>query len=102
MEFINLTPHAIQLPNMTIEPSGIIARCNEVSTPFGEINGVEIINREYGKVENLPDTTSGKMYIVSAMVRLALPNRYDILSPGDLVRDETGQIIGAKNLVRNR
>lgn len=100
--FINLTPHAIHLPNQTIEPSGQIARCTEVSESVGEIDGIEIITRVYGEVTGLPDTNSENDYIVSAMVRLALPLRYDILSPGDLIRDDKGQIVGARNLVQNR
>lgn len=100
--FINLTPHTINLPDRTIPPSGTIARCAEVTTPAGNLDGVEIICRNYGEVSELPEETSEDVYyIVSALVRLALPERFDLLSPGDIVRDESGKIIGAKNLIIN-
>ncbi len=102
MNIINLTPHTIHLPNLTIEPSGKVARCKEFTELAGIVSGIELIYRRYGDVEDLPDPDPDNFYIVSMMVRQALPNRYDIASPGDLIRDESGQIIGAKNLVVNR
>lgn len=104
MNIINLTPHAIHLPNRTIEPSGQVARCQEWTLPAGTFDGIVLIRREYGAVEELPEYVhkSGNLYIVSMMVRQALPERIDLASPGDLIRDESGQIIGCKNLVVNK
>ena len=48
----------------------------------------------YGKVSNLPEPKDGVLYIVSAAVRTALPERNDLASPAHLVRDEEGRIIG--------
>lgn len=97
----NLTPHKIVLPDLTIEPSNQVARCAEVSAPAGTIDGIELITRSYGAVAGLPEPQPGVMYIVSALVRLACPGRHDLASPGDVVRDAAGQIIGCKNLVVN-
>jgi hypothetical protein len=98
---INLTPHAIHLPDRTIEPLGLLARCAEITELAGEFDGVQIVRRRYGQVEGLPDPQNGVIYIVSLLVRMACPERSDLASPGDLVRDENGVIIGAKNLVVN-
>jgi len=103
MPIVNLTPHTIHLPNLSIEPSGIVPRCSEKTVVVGNFEGVELIGREYGKVSDMPELEQemDTLYIVSMLVRQTLPHRKDIASPGDLVRDETGQIIGAKNLVVN-
>lgn len=101
MTLINLTPHAINLPGLTVPPSGTVARCRELTESAGTLNGVEFVTRRYGAVEGLPEPEEGVVYIVSALVRLALPERCDLASPGDLIRDETGQIVGARNLVIN-
>ena len=37
-------------------------------------------------------------YIVSQLVKSALPNRSDLLVPAEMVRDEKGMIIGCKSL----
>lgn len=99
--FINLTPHAIHLPGRVIEISGKISRCDEITSFMGEIDGVEIVYRRYGKVHDLPVFQKDVFLIVSLLVRQACPDRGDLLSPGDLIRDENGQIIGCKNLVAN-
>ncbi len=101
MFFINLTPHAIHLPDRTIETSGSVARCEEITTKIGTIDGVDIVTKNYGRVEELPEPRAGYAYIVSMMVRMAADLRGDIYSPGDLIRDEKGNITGCKNLVGN-
>jgi len=99
--FVNLTPHAVNLPDRTIEASGTLARCAEVSAPVTTVDGIEVIRKTFGTVTGLPAAEAGTWYIVSMLVRAACPNRTDLLSPGDLVRDAAGQIIGCKNLVCN-
>ena len=102
MKIINYTPHAIRLPDVTIEPSGIVARCKEVTEHNSYINGIVIVTKRYEGVFDLPDKETGVMYIVSMLVRQAFPNRLDLLSPGDLVRDKEGNITGCLNLVINK
>lgn len=101
MKLINYTPHTINLPNMSIPPCGEIARCEEITKEAFNVNKIQFVYKTYGKVTNLPDNKSEVIYIVSMMVRQALPNRYDLASPGDLIRDENGQITGCLNLVIN-
>jgi hypothetical protein len=98
---INLTPHVVVINGAEIPPSGQVARCAEISTPAGEVDGLPIVRKEYGDPVGLPDSQPGFYYIVSAMVRLALPERADLFSPGDAIRDADGKIIGVKNLVSN-
>ena len=101
MKIINLTPHAIKLPNVTIEPSGYVARCEEVTECVGDIDGIETVTKKYGNVQGLPGKEQGTIYIVSMLVRQALSYREDLFSPGDLVRDNEGNITGCLNLVTN-
>lgn len=112
MNYINLCPHAIHICGedgnilRTIEPSGTVARCEEVTEPvinWRDDMDINMIAREYGEVTGLPKEaeTDDVLYIVSNMVRQALPDRLDLASPGDTVRDPNGRIIGCKNLIVN-
>jgi len=98
---INLTPHAIHFPDKSIFPSLQPARCKEESEVIGMVDGIELIHRKYGEVTGLPEPKEGTLYIVSMIVREALPNRKDIASPGDFVRDKDGNIIFTRNLIVN-
>jgi len=107
MEIINLTPHAINIYSgntivATIVPSGVVARVSEtfVKTDDLDITGtpcsVEFGYKSYGNVEGLPEYQSGsrKFYFVSSLVAAACPGRTDLVTPGNAVRNEKGQIIG--------
>jgi len=108
MKLINLTPHVINLHRadggvMSVHPSGEVARVSQERTQIGWVRNVPIVTTKPGRVTGLPafeaDEDAG--YIVSAMVRLALPNRIDLFSPADLVRDEAGNVIGCRALEGN-
>jgi hypothetical protein len=100
--FCNLTPHAIVVVGgPTLPPSGAIARCATKSAPAGEHEGVALVATAYGTVEGLPEPAPGVLYVVSAIVRSAVPERTDVASPGDLVRNEAGAVVGCRNLVVN-
>lgn len=102
-KLVNLTPHAIVFPEFTLEPSGIVARVKEFSevSELNKVMGIDLVTKWYGTVEGLPQPEEGTLYVVSGMLRTALPDRYDLASPGDLIRDEKGVIVGCKNLVIN-
>ena len=106
MELINLTPHAINIAcgniTRTIAPSGVVARVSTVSVQVGLIDGFPIYQTQYGELEGLPGPKADTMYIVSAMAAAAAKaaGRDDILSPGELIRDENGQPVGCRGLVR--
>lgn len=107
MTIINLTPHAVtvRLGEKTIEfpPSGQIARVGVEYAPAGEVAGIPVVRATIGAVEGLPDPAEGVLYIVSAMVAQALPNRHDLIAPdtgAGAVRDEAGRIVAVTRFVR--
>lgn len=100
MTFINLTPHAIVACGLTIAPSGNIARVATRNETVGDADGVPLTRQVIGAVEGLPEPTD-TILIVSAMVRCAVPHRTDVASPGDLVRDAAGNVVGCRNLIIN-
>jgi len=102
--FINLTPHTVVIMDgetISIAPSGTVARCASVATPVGSFDEVPLSRTTYGAVEGLPAPEPGTMFVVSALVRLACPDRWDLGSPGDLVRDGAGAVVGCRGLVVN-
>jgi len=102
---INMTPHDIVVvgenQSRTIPKSGPVARLNATSKCCGHFDNIALTSTAYGPVMGLPDYQPDTLLIVSAMVRAALPNRPDLASPGELVRDEQGNVIGCRNLVVN-
>lgn len=105
MNMLNLTPHSITFiledGERTILPSGVVAHVNEVSEFVADYDGIPAYSKQYGETKNLPEPADDTIFIVSTMVRLANPNRVDLVSPGDLIRNEYGVIIGCKGLVVN-
>lgn len=101
---VNLTPHAITLfkvtgESVTIEASGVVARCAVVTTAVGSIDGIKVNTTRFGEVTDLPDPVEGTYYVVSAMVLTALHgSRSDVLGVSEYVRNEAGQVVGAKAL----
>jgi hypothetical protein len=63
MKIVNLTPHAIVIPDTarpergawTLEPAGKIARAVEISTAATPIGDIPTTRVRYGGVEDLPD-----------------------------------------------
>ena len=105
---VNLTPHTLNIfshsgsDSINIEPSGSVARCAVLSEDCGEFDGIPLTSTQMGKVEDLPDPIEGTLYVVSMVVRSAVPERTDVASPGTLVRDEAGKPKGCQGLVVNR
>jgi len=105
MRIKNLTPHQLALcganGTLTVPPSGIIARLAVSRTALNPvtIDGVElpISLPVMGDVTDLPPAEDGIILVVSAMVAGAV-NRPDVMSPGELLRDGAGNVIGAKGL----
>lgn len=108
MEFVNLTPHAIviyarenaliQEILLEVPTSGNLARCKEHHVDMGNLGIVPVIKTTYGEVDGLPDRQPNVIYIVSRMVKSAVPAREDVLCPGPAVRDGIGRIIGCRGL----
>lgn len=101
MNIINLTPHAIDVVKAdgsikTYQPSGQVARL-DVSRKFVRfLDGAEVNRPTMGCVTGLPETQPSVVLVVSALVAQACADRSDLVSPGELVRDSAGKIVGCK------
>jgi hypothetical protein len=109
LKVVNLTPHALNLmpggpdgPTVTIPPSGQVARCavDRVQVDTVTVDGISVpVNQtQFGSVSNLPDPQPDTIFVVSALVAQAAPDRQDVFIVDDAVRDDQGRIIGAKAL----
>ena len=104
IKFVNMTPHAINLVDndgnvyRTLEPSGNLIRLKAVTEQVKEIDGIKLSTTVFGEPEGLPDYADNTYYIVSQLVKSALPERSDLLVPAEMIRDENGVIIGCKSL----
>jgi len=106
MNFLNYTPHQINLLN---ESGGNIqtyeSECGMENLPRVEqsvekvdtLDGINITRNTYGNVENLPEKVEGTMLIVSMMTMTAASDRDDLCCPNELVRNEKNHIVGCKS-----
>jgi len=104
-KIINLTPHSIALLGMEFPPSGQVARLEEKSVHFDDVDGivegdaVPIYSVSYDQVIGLPGKAEGTWYIVSLPVAQAVAGkRHDVFFPYPLRRDAGGKVIGADGL----
>lgn len=107
----NLTPHEVKIYKLNgtvpdldvvIKASKIIARVScEYIKVDKKVDGIDLYRPVFGEVTGLPDYEEGTYLLVSAMVREALPLRQDLVSPGQLLRDNDGNVIGYLGLVGN-
>jgi len=105
MKIINLTPHPLTLVGengTVIVPKGDqVARLAVTRTalPAIVIDGISLAVNipTMGDIDGLPNPQDGVIYVTSALVADAA-RRTDVYSPGDLLRDTAGNIIGAKGL----
>lgn len=105
MKIVNLTPHTlnIQAANgaMVTIPSTGLARCQTVETLVDRYAGIDIFHTTYGEIEGLPNAGEDTIYVVSMLVRQAVPERKDVFSPGTLLRNADGNPIGCVGLIGN-
>jgi hypothetical protein len=103
---INLTPHPITLrlpdgQDVTLPPSGAVARVSMIEESIGTVAGVPLIRRRPGPVIGLPD--GDQPCIVSSMVLAALPaGAPGVYAPDTgptAIRDERGLVIAVTRLV---
>ena len=105
MQVRNLTPHTIhfipregegfEIPYALSE--GVARVSMETRSVSMEGLPVPAVVQVPGEVTGLPDPVEGVVFIVSAMVAMAVM-RPDVCHPADFVRDEDGKIIGARAL----
>ena len=109
-KMINLTPDAINIYDAdgktllaTIKPIGLVARVAMIRKQVDTVHGIPIYRSELGEVlgEVMGIPYGYTSFIVPKEVRLALPESLNIYSPGELIRDESGQPIGCIGLESN-
>lgn len=103
--FINLTPHDITLLNdegvvERIIPSSGVARLKAITVQEPPVLGIPISKTVYSEPVGLPPHETGVYFIVSQLIKNALPHRADLLVPAEVVRDSEGNILGCKSLGR--
>lgn len=105
MNFVNLTPHAINLNNgQVFMPSGLVAR---VSTIYSDVDSDGVATVSFGDVQGLPSPMPDILYVVSAVVQQAgkLAGRTDLVAPATgasgVIRDDKGQIVSVPFFVRS-
>lgn len=105
-EIVNLTPHEVTIAMwednpITLKSEGV-ARVEEKNKHLHFLRGGLGINQlAYGEVTGLPPSRPACLFLVSRIVMAALPERDDLVAPGDLTRDPQGRIVGCQNLVCN-
>jgi hypothetical protein len=111
MNFINLTPHAITIKtadiNVTVQPSGMLARVGTDSAEAGTVAGIPVITRKMGAVDFDGVTrTSGAMLLVSSMVLDAIPTDHALAAfcfapdtGATAERNDKGHIVSVCQLV---
>lgn len=100
-QLVNLTPHTISIFNKEtedlieqVQPSGTVARAGTSVEVCDPMNGIPIVKTSYKQVEGLPAPQPYTYYLVSGLVKAAASDRFDLLQPSDLKRDEKGRVVG--------
>lgn len=100
----NLTPHPIHIVDAegnvlkTIASDGLV-RLKAITVDAGfTVEDVKVTKTQFGEPEGLPEYEFGVFYIVSQLVKSALPAREDLLVPAEVVRDSNGNIVGCRSL----
>lgn len=121
----NLTPHTVRVFSAStdeivaeIPPSGMVARIEKIGSYQIDLETISVQNFgddgeswEYdipiltassaAAISGLPNEQANTRFIVSATLRAACPDRFDLVSPADLVRDEAGNVIGCRAFEAN-
>lgn len=104
MKLVNLTPLElrlyIEIGVLSLGSVGV-AYVAPVHTEVGKALGIPVVRATAGTVTGLPSPREGTLYIVDPKVRTSLPERTDLVSPGNPVRDEDGNLLGYETLIVN-
>lgn len=106
----NFTPHDVTIVDSnnnlvaTFKPEGLV-RLSTKTVSDSPIGIIPTTKTEFGQPDGLPDFVEGVFYIVSQLVKNALPNRTDLLVPSEVVRltedklDDNGNILLSKGTI---
>ena len=73
---------------------------NTTKIQIDKVNDIPLFMTSFGEASGLPESDPNIIFIVSLLVRQAVPERQDLYSPGELLRDDSGQPIGCIGLSR--
>lgn len=101
----NLTPHDIDI----VDKNGNLIVRHKAISPSARVeqlvkfvgftsDGTAFFESTFGEVKGLPEPTENTVWIVSSIVKAALPERKDLVSPSGFIRNDKGMIIGATGL----
>lgn len=107
---INLTPHDITVlrangTQITYQanPHRAVARVAQTLQVVGLLDGDDVIaaQTQWGDVVDLPAPDDGTIWLVSALVaqKAWQDGRTDVVCPGSLVRDQSGNVVGCQHLL---
>lgn len=100
---INKTPHDVNIVDAegekikTFKSEGTIRLSSQIER-INQIGDVPISKTKYGEPEGLPEYQKGIYYIVSQLVKNAIPGRVDFLVPAEVMRDDSGKVLGCLSL----
>lgn len=112
VRYINLTPHAIHVKALdgeyiTIPPDAegparvIYDRLPPEQVRIGGSEVAVAVAGPVREIVGLPDPQPDIIFVVAKAVADAAPrHRGDLMSPGRLIRDEDGKVIGCDGLTR--
>jgi len=96
--YVNLTNHTItELTSGKVIPrSGIVFRVNTSKTLVSTCeDGIQFFKMDSEIISELPPKKDDTIYIISALALNSIPNnRQDIVAPGNVQKDEHGQVTG--------
>jgi len=111
MGIINLTPHPLNIVDTNGEirnfpkPDAevVLPRVAQTTVEAGQVDGITEYISSYGEPQDVP-FNDGNVYVVSRLVIAACAehgvDHSHLRSPGRLLRDDEGKIIGAEGLAR--
>ena len=107
MEYINLTPHQVDIIKMdgttlSIPSSGVIRAKQELES-YRVVDGIKVGRYSYGEPIGVPETLEPDTIYIVSKLPLDSCRSHDVdtsnfLIPGELIRDDTGRIIGCESL----
>lgn len=107
MKIINCTPHEISINGKKFPPTGKVIRVQSERKLIDKITFEEveipIYSVVYGELENFISPKDDEILVVSALCKEIIKECFPlfwgrIASPGMLIRDENGNVVGADGL----
>ena len=99
----NCTPHVINVQKRdgsfgSFQPEEKTPRVETRTKYVCDIDGIPVVETVYGDIADMPSLEDGVYFIVSKMLRDQCRDRNDLLTVGELIRDQRGIVIGCKGL----